>query len=69
MTPTEIAPGVWRAGTRYVNWYVVDGGAEGLTLVDGGLPGYRSQLDSTLRHLGRTPGDVRALVLTHGHID
>jgi glyoxylase-like metal-dependent hydrolase (beta-lactamase superfamily II) len=69
VTPTEVAPGVWRAGTRYVNWYVVDGGADGLTLVDGGLPGYRDQLEGTLRHLGRTPADVRALLLTHGHID
>lgn len=68
MAVTEVAPGVWRAGTRYVNWYAVDGG-DGLTLVDAGLPGYRDELDASLRAIGRTRSDVRALVLTHGHID
>ena len=65
----QVVPGVWRAGTRYVNWYVVDGGAAGLTLVDAGLPRYREQLESTLHEIGRAVSDVRAVVLTHGHID
>ena len=69
MSVTQVAPGVWRAGTRFVNWYVVDGGAAGLTLIDAGLPGYRSQLDGTLAEIGKQRSDVRALVLTHGHID
>lgn len=69
MSVTEIVPGVWRAGTRYVNWYIVDGGAAGLTLVDAGLPGYRNQLEPSLAEIGRTAADVRAVVLTHGHID
>jgi glyoxylase-like metal-dependent hydrolase (beta-lactamase superfamily II) len=69
MSVTEVAPGVWRAGTRFVNWYVVDGGADGLTLVDAGLPGYRDQLGASLAVIGRQASDVRAVVLTHGHID
>jgi|SRR5438270_9573948 len=68
MDVTEIAPGVWRAGTRYVNWYLVDDG-DGITLVDAGLPKYRAQLDGTLRAINRERSDIRALVLTHGHID
>ena len=68
MSVSEVVPGVWRAGTRYVNWYVVDGG-DRLTLVDAGLPGYRDQLDSSLAAIGKQRSDVRALVLTHGHID
>lgn len=67
--PQQVAPGVWRAGTRFVNWYVVDGGPDGLTVVDAGLPGYRSQLDGVLGRLGFERRDMRALVLTHGHID
>jgi glyoxylase-like metal-dependent hydrolase (beta-lactamase superfamily II) len=66
---SKVAPGVWRAGTRYVNWYVVDGGADGLTIVDAGLPRYTRVLDGVLAELGRTRADVRAVVLTHGHID
>jgi glyoxylase-like metal-dependent hydrolase (beta-lactamase superfamily II) len=69
MTPTQVAPGVWAAGTRYVNYYIVDGGADGLTLIDAGLPGYVRKLGTTLDAIGRTPADVRAVLLTHGHVD
>ena len=68
MSVTQVVPGVWRAGTRFVNWYVVDGG-DGLTLIDAGLPGYRSQLDPALASIGRGREDVKAVVLTHGHVD
>jgi glyoxylase-like metal-dependent hydrolase (beta-lactamase superfamily II) len=66
---TKVAPGVWAAGTRFVHWYLLDGGEEGLTLIDCGLPGYHRQLDPALRAIGRRRGQVRAVVLTHGHID
>jgi glyoxylase-like metal-dependent hydrolase (beta-lactamase superfamily II) len=65
----QVAPGVWRAGTRFVNWYLVDGGADGVTVVDGGLPGYARQVDGALAAIGRSRADVRAVVLTHGHVD
>ncbi len=65
----RVAPGIWRSGTRYVNWYVVDGGQAGLTLVDCGLPGYWRGVVEALKKLGRTPEAVAAVVLTHGHID
>ena len=68
MTVSQVVPGVWRAGTRFVNWYIVDGG-DGLTLIDAGLPGYRKQLGPSLASIGRQVSDVRAVVLTHGHID
>ena len=69
MAVEKVAPGVWRAGTRFVNWWLVDAGAAGVTVVDGGLPGYRSQVDRSLAAIGRSRADVRAVVLTHGHID
>src|SRR5579864_2729786 len=69
MTVEKVCPGVWRAGTRYVNWYVIAGGAQGLTLVDAGLPAYQRRLERSLREIGRGPADVRAVVLTHGHVD
>jgi glyoxylase-like metal-dependent hydrolase (beta-lactamase superfamily II) len=65
----QVAPGIWRAGTRYVNWYVVDGGADGLTVIDAGFPKYADHLDASLAKMGRARKDVRAVVLTHGHID
>lgn len=68
MEVEEVVPGVWRAGTRYVNWYVVETD-DGLTVVDAGLPKYREQLDSALALIRRQRSDIRALLLTHGHID
>ena len=69
MSATEIAPGIWRSGTRFVNWYLVDAGADGITIVDTGLPGYAGQVDKALARIGRSRADVRGVILTHGHID
>src|SRR4051794_35625429 len=48
-------------------WLVADGG--GVTIIDAGLPGYWSLLPGELEAMGRGLGDVRAVVLTHGHSD
>ncbi len=69
MTVSEVTKGVWRAGTRWVNWYVVDAGKEGCVVIDAGLPAYHRHLARSLMRVGKQPRDVRALVLTHGHID
>ena len=69
MTVTEISTGVWRAGTRWVNWYLLDAGSEGCVVVDAGLPAYHRRLGRSLAAMGKKPSDVRAVVLTHGHID
>jgi glyoxylase-like metal-dependent hydrolase (beta-lactamase superfamily II) len=64
----EVAPGVHRLGTRWVNWYVVEDGAR-LTVVDAGLPQYWDQLTAALAAMGRRISDVEAVVLTHNHFD
>lgn len=68
MSVVRVAPGVWQAGTRYVNWFVVED-QDGVVIVDAGLPGYRLQLDEVLTAIGRPRTAVRALLLTHGHVD
>ena len=58
MSAVEVAPGVWRAGTRYVNWYAVDAvdaGAEGVTGIDAELPRYDGQLEASLHALPTFP--------------
>lgn len=67
-TSREVAEGVYRFGTRRINWYVLKGDA-GLTVVDAGLPGHRTQLGDWLEENGFTLADVRALVLTHADAD
>jgi glyoxylase-like metal-dependent hydrolase (beta-lactamase superfamily II) len=59
---------IHRAGTRIVNWYLLEEGGS-VTIVDAGCPGYRSQLEGALHAIGRSIEDVEALVLTHAHID
>jgi glyoxylase-like metal-dependent hydrolase (beta-lactamase superfamily II) len=68
MAPTEVAPGVHRLGTEFVNWYVLEA-ADGIVAIDAGLPGYARTLERDLRALGRSLDDVRAVVLTHGDAD
>jgi glyoxylase-like metal-dependent hydrolase (beta-lactamase superfamily II) len=64
----DVAPGVHRIEDAYTNWYIVEDGGR-LTIVDAGVPSsWRSLLDA-LRQLGRSTGDVEALVLTHAHFD
>jgi hypothetical protein len=42
---------------------------DGLTLIDAGAPGSAEPIAGAIRGLGHDPGDVRRLVLTHGHVD
>ena len=64
----ELAGGVYRCGTDYVNWYLVEDAGR-VTVVDCGAKGYWPQLDRALGEIGRSRDDVVAVVLTHGHVD
>lgn len=64
----QIAPGVHRLGTEWVNWYLVEDDSK-VTVVDTAMPGYYAQLMPALRSIGRTMQDIEAVVLTHSHND
>lgn len=66
--PQQVAAGVHRFSDASVNWYALDDG-DGLVLVDCGWPGSRGVLVAGLKAIGRTPADVRAVLLTHAHPD
>ncbi|MET9381741.1 MBL fold metallo-hydrolase [Streptomyces sp. NPDC002928] len=66
--PTQVAPGVHLLGDHGVNFYLVEG-SDGLILIDAGLPAHLEQLRGLLAGLGRSVADVRAVLLTHGHLD
>ncbi|EPQ71474.1 MBL fold metallo-hydrolase [Mycobacterium marinum] len=51
-----------------VNWVLVTD-ETGVMLIDAGYPGDRNNVLTSLRTLGYGPGDVRAILLTHAHID
>jgi glyoxylase-like metal-dependent hydrolase (beta-lactamase superfamily II) len=62
------AEGIHRVEDAYTNWYIVEEGSR-LTVVDTGLPRSWRSLQRALTDLGRKPGDVEAVVLTHAHFD
>ncbi len=64
----EVAQGVHRLGSRFINFYLIEDGGR-LTLLDAGLPGYWEQIPRGVRRLGRSLEDIDAVVLTHGHQD
>src|SRR5262249_61914594 len=65
----KIAPGIHRIGDNsMINAYLVEQAGE-VTIIDAGVSGFYKDIDRELATMGRTPADVRALVLTHGHTD
>ncbi|QCU76960.1 MBL fold metallo-hydrolase [Citricoccus sp. SGAir0253] len=68
MFTQNVAPGVHLIEHAHVNCYLLEDD-DGLTLVDAGLPAVWRELGEAIRTLGRTPRDLKALVLTHAHFD
>jgi glyoxylase-like metal-dependent hydrolase (beta-lactamase superfamily II) len=64
----DVAEGIHRVEDAFVNWYLVEDAGR-LTIVDAGVPASWGSLLVALESLGRSPGDVAALVLTHAHFD
>jgi glyoxylase-like metal-dependent hydrolase (beta-lactamase superfamily II) len=64
----QAADGVWLVTGTDVNCVLVADGDE-VTLVDTGEPRDLPRVLSSLERIGRAPGDVSAVVLTHAHPD
>jgi glyoxylase-like metal-dependent hydrolase (beta-lactamase superfamily II) len=64
----RVTASVHLARTHLVNWTLV-AGDDGLLLIDTGFPGQRAEVLDSVRELGFSAGDVRAILLTHAHID
>jgi glyoxylase-like metal-dependent hydrolase (beta-lactamase superfamily II) len=63
----------WPPGLRHVRGLMsvphVLADADGVVLLDTGFPGDAPQIRRVMAELGAGPKDVRAILLTHGHID
>jgi glyoxylase-like metal-dependent hydrolase (beta-lactamase superfamily II) len=68
MAVTEVAPDVFLAKGTDVNWVLLREGSE-LTLVDTGYPGDLDRVTASIAEIGSRPEDVRAVLLTHAHVD
>jgi glyoxylase-like metal-dependent hydrolase (beta-lactamase superfamily II) len=65
---TAITDRVHFAYTDLVNWTLVTDD-DGVILIDAGFPGNRDDVLASLRQLGFGVDDLRAILLTHAHID
>jgi glyoxylase-like metal-dependent hydrolase (beta-lactamase superfamily II) len=64
----RLGPHLHRVGNDIVAAYLVDT-EDGVTVVDAGLAGHWRDLLAELAGMGRSVGDIRGLVLTHGDTD
>ncbi|WP_344196953.1 MBL fold metallo-hydrolase [Aeromicrobium alkaliterrae] len=51
-----------------VNWILLREGRD-LTLIDAGYPGDVAALEASIAEIGHRPEDVRAVLVTHAHVD
>lgn len=64
----QLAPSLHRIGNDMVNVYLIEG-SEGVTLIDAGIAGQWKDLIAELDSIGRSPDDIRGVVLTHADSD
>ncbi|ORX06932.1 MBL fold metallo-hydrolase [Mycolicibacillus trivialis] len=64
----QVTETVYLAHGEMVNWALV-ADHSGVMLIDAGYPGDRDAVVASLRDAGFAPADVRAILLTHAHID
>ncbi|WNG93322.1 MBL fold metallo-hydrolase [Mycobacterium sp. ITM-2016-00318] len=65
---TAISDSVHFAHTELVNWTLV-ADDKGVILIDAGFPGDRDDVVASIRQLGFGVDELRAILLTHAHID
>lgn len=66
--PQPLAPGVYGIIGPNVNVYLLDD-AGSLALIDAGMPGSAPRVLELIQALGRAPGDVKHILITHADID
>lgn len=64
----DVSPGVHQIEHAHTNCYVIED-VDGVTLVDAGYLSTWTLVEECLTAVGRSPDDIRALLITHGHFD
>src|SRR5215471_19173580 len=68
MALKRVIEGVHLVAMGTANAHLIDG-QDGLTLIDAGFPDKEAAVFRALRELGRSPDQLKHLILTHGHPD
>lgn len=69
MAAREVVSGLYQLTNKNINAFILDGGDDGLVLVDAGLPDQAELLEEGIRSIGREPSDLTRIVITHAHPD
>ena len=67
MAATRIIEGLWQVNLGAVNAFLIDDGE--LTLIDTGLADSVGKIGQAVASLGKTPADIRHIIVTHCHRD
>lgn len=67
MEATPVVPSVYSVSGGAANVYLID--HDGVTVVDTGVPGKADAILDAVRSIGRAPGDVCSILVTHLHPD
>jgi glyoxylase-like metal-dependent hydrolase (beta-lactamase superfamily II) len=68
MTVKRVIKGVHIVPMGMANAFLIEDDDE-LTLIDAGFPGKEAAVFGAIRELGRSPGQLKHLIFTHGHPD
>lgn len=64
----QITQKLWQLKLGSVNCFIIDGGAEGISIIDSGYAGSADRILDGIRKAGLS-GDIRRIILTHSHPD
>ena len=64
----RVYPDIHRIDGVICNVYLIEE-PDGLTLIDAGLPGASKRILAAIHAIGRSPRDVRHILITHQHLD
>jgi len=64
----QITQKLWQIKLGAVNCFVIDGGKDGLTLIDTGYAGSADKILAAIQSVN-LPHDIRRIILTHSHPD
>jgi glyoxylase-like metal-dependent hydrolase (beta-lactamase superfamily II) len=67
MIAKPIVPGIYMIPISIVNAFLIDD--NGLTLIDTGIAGSSTRILQAVNELGKSPADVRRILITHCHSD
>jgi glyoxylase-like metal-dependent hydrolase (beta-lactamase superfamily II) len=65
----EVVSGLYQFSNKGINAFLLDGGDDGLVLIDAGLPEQAEALEEDIRSVGHEPSDLTSILITHAHPD